>query len=266
MAMPDAVGALLTLEAASLDRLSRQVYNVGGFNASARDLHDVVRRAFAMTQVWFRPDPKRQAIVDSWPEDVDTTAASRDWVSTGVTGERGARNAPTVYNAAGHIAQFWDGRAADVEEQATGPILNPIEMGMTSPDQVMARLAALPGYPDAFAAAFPDDPNPFTFNNVGNAIGAFERQLLTPGRWDRYLAGDAAALSADEKHGLKEFLNTGCQGCHNGPSSRRPWMRFTNRSPDLQPPFPGRSPSWVALPPSGGYPCGGVDTRRSRWP
>jgi cytochrome c peroxidase len=148
---------------------------------------------------------------------LDAYGAEPEEVSTGVTGVQGTRNAPTVYNAAGHIAQFWDGRAPDVEEQAKGPILNPIEMGMTSPDQVMSRLAALPGYRDAFTAAFPGDANAFTYDNVGNAIGAFERQLLTPARWDRYLEGDAAALTDDEKQGLKEFLDTGCQACHNGP-------------------------------------------------
>jgi cytochrome c peroxidase len=148
---------------------------------------------------------------------LDAYGAEATRVSTGVTGQQGTRNAPTVYNAAGHIAQFWDGRAADVEEQAKGPILNPIEMAMPSQDQVMARLAALPGYREAFAAAFPDDAQPLTYDNVGKAIGAFERQLLTPARWDRYLQGDAAALTDDEKRGLKEFLDAGCQGCHNGP-------------------------------------------------
>src|SRR5512144_3061390 len=100
-------------------------------------------------------------------------------VSTGAQGQHGKRNAPTVYNAAGHFAQFWDGRAKDVEEQAKGPILNPIEMGMSSSDQVLARLEKIPGYGDAFRAAFPDDPKPLTYDNVGRAIGAFERQLLT---------------------------------------------------------------------------------------
>lgn len=137
-------------------------------------------------------------------------------VSTGVTGQQGGRNAPTVYNAAGHIAQFWDGRAKDVEEQAKGPILNPIEMGMSSSDQVLARLEKIPGYGDAFRAAFPDDPKPLTYDNVGRAIGAFERQLLTPARWDQYLQGNRAALTAAEKRGLKVFLDTGCQACHNG--------------------------------------------------
>lgn len=137
-------------------------------------------------------------------------------VSTGVTGEKGGRNAPTVYNAAGHIAQFWDGRAPNVEEQAKGPILNPIEMAMSSPEQVTARLAKIPGYRAAFQAAFPEDRNPLTYTNVGKAIGAFERQLLTPSRWDQYLEGDQTALTADEKRGLKTFLDAGCQGCHSG--------------------------------------------------
>lgn len=137
-------------------------------------------------------------------------------VSTGVTGERGGRNAPTVYNAAGHVAQFWDGRAATVEEQAKGPILNPIEMAIPSPAEAMARLAAIPGYREAFARAFPDERQPMTYDNLGKAIGAFERQLLTPGRWDRFLAGDAAALTLEEKEGLREFLGAGCQACHAG--------------------------------------------------
>ncbi len=172
---------------------------------------------------------------------LDAYGAQPTAVSTGVTGAQGARNAPTVYNAAGHIAQFWDGRAADVEEQAKGPILNPIEMGMSSSDQVMTRLAALPGYREAFAAAFPDDAHPFTYDNVGNAIGAFERQLLTPGRWDRYLEGDAAILTNEEKRGLKEFLDTGCQGCHNGPYlGGRMFQRIGVVQPWLDATDPGR--------------------------
>jgi len=148
---------------------------------------------------------------------LDAYGADGRPVSTGVTGEQGGRNAPTVYNAAGHIAQFWDGRAPDVEEQAKGPILNPIEMGMPTAADVMARLAQVPGYVDAFASAFPDDPRPMTYDNLGRAIGAFERQLLTPSRWDRYLEGDPNALTADERRGLRAFLDAGCQGCHNGP-------------------------------------------------
>ena len=148
---------------------------------------------------------------------LDAFGADGEPVSTGITGAKGGRNAPTVYNAAGHIAQFWDGRSPDVEDQAKGPILNPIEMAMPSEEAVLERLATLPGYREAFQAAFPDEADPLTYDNVGRAIGAFERQLLTPAPWDRFLEGDQTALTDAEKRGLNEFLGAGCQACHNGP-------------------------------------------------
>lgn len=136
--------------------------------------------------------------------------------SLGHAGQRGSRNAPTVYNAAGFFAQFWDGRAPDVEEQAKGPVLNPVEMAMPDGAHVVAVLKAIPGYAKAFQRAFPDQSDPVTFDNVGSAIGAFERGLLTPGRWDDYLRGKTDALTADEKRGLKTFLDSGCMVCHTG--------------------------------------------------
>ena len=136
--------------------------------------------------------------------------------SEGYRGQRGGRNAPTVYNAAGHFAQFWDGRAADVEEQAKGPVRNPIEMAMASEQEVTAVLESMPEYVAAFQRAFPQDPEPVCLDNLGIAIGAFERRLLTPGRWDRFLKGDQAALTATEKAGLRAFLAVGCQSCHAG--------------------------------------------------
>lgn len=129
-----------------------------------------------------------------------------------------ARNSPTVYNAALHIAQFWDGRAADVETQALGPILAAGEMGMPDPGYVIEVLRTIPGYVDRFAATFPADPDPMNYANVGRAIGAFERKLLTPGRWDALLQGDAGALTYEEKAGLVTFVNTGCMVCHAGPA------------------------------------------------
>jgi len=137
--------------------------------------------------------------------------------SPGHQGQTGDRSSPSSYNAAGHIAQFWDGRAADVEEQAKGPVLNPIEMAMPSEAAVVAVLKSIPGYVDAFAAAFPGEADPVTYNNMALAIGAFERKLVTPGRFDAYLAGDQAALTAAEKAGLEAYLATGCQTCHMGP-------------------------------------------------
>jgi cytochrome c peroxidase len=137
--------------------------------------------------------------------------------STGFNGKLGARNSPSVYNAAGHFAQFWDGRAADVEAQAKGPILNPDEMAMPDAKAVVTTLKNIPGYTNLFARAFPSAADPVTYDNVGVAIGAFERGLMTPGRWDDFLRGNKDALTADERKGLKTFLNSGCMVCHTGP-------------------------------------------------
>jgi cytochrome c peroxidase len=147
---------------------------------------------------------------------LDTYGVDGRAVSPGVQGQLGRRNSPTVFNAAGHVAQFWDGRAASVEEQAKGPILNPAEMGMPSAAAVIERLEAIPGYRAAFAAAFPGDANPVTYDNVGRAIGAFERGLVTPSRWDAFLGGDAAALTPPERDGLATFVGLSCTACHRG--------------------------------------------------
>jgi cytochrome c peroxidase len=137
-------------------------------------------------------------------------------VSTGILGRQGARNAPSTYNAAGHFAQFWDGRADNVEQQAVMPIQNKDEMGL-SPTEAVAALQRIAGYRDDFARAFPGEARPITFARIGLAIGAFEHGLITPARWDRYLLGDKAALTAEEKAGAKLFANTGCIVCHTGP-------------------------------------------------
>lgn len=137
-------------------------------------------------------------------------------VSFGHRGQTGSRNAPTVYNAAGHVAQFWDGRASTIEAQAKGPILNPAEMGMPDSGAVLAHMRETPAYVAAFRAAFPGERQPITYDNVGRAIGAFERGLVTPARWDRFLAGDSTALTPEEQRGAATFVRVGCAGCHNG--------------------------------------------------
>jgi len=136
--------------------------------------------------------------------------------SRGYQGQTGARNAPTVYHAAGNFQQFWDGRAASIEDQALGPILNPIEMAAPNGEYVVRTLATMPEYVRSFSEAFPDDPQPLTFANVGKAIGAFERNLTTRSRWDDYLEGKGDALTAKEIKGLREFTNLGCVVCHTG--------------------------------------------------
>jgi cytochrome c peroxidase len=136
--------------------------------------------------------------------------------SSGHKGQHGGRSAPTVYNAALHIAQFWDGRAPTVEEQAKGPVLNPIEMAMPDKDTVLKVINSIPQYVDAFKAAFPGEATPVNYDNFGKAIGAFERKLLTPSRWDDYLKGKKDSLTEAEKKGFNEFVTVGCVNCHNG--------------------------------------------------
>lgn len=136
--------------------------------------------------------------------------------SMGDRGQLGRRNSPTVYNAAGHLAQFWDGRAASVEEQALGPILNPVEMAMGDSTQVLVHLRADPTYVVAFHEAFPGTAQPVTYTNVGLAIGAFERGLVTPSPWDHFLEGDTTALTPRQKEGFTTFIQMGCASCHNG--------------------------------------------------
>jgi cytochrome c peroxidase len=136
--------------------------------------------------------------------------------SMGHKGQKGDRNSPTVFNAAAHFAQFWDGRAEDVEAQAKGPVLNPVEMAMPAEKTVVKVLGSMPEYVSLFTQAFPGDKTPVTYDNMAKAIGAFERKLMTPSRWDALLKGDEAALTAEETVGLKTFLEAGCQACHNG--------------------------------------------------
>jgi cytochrome c peroxidase len=136
--------------------------------------------------------------------------------SIGVHGVMGGRNAPTVYNSAFLSSQFWDGRAATLEAQAKGPIVNPVEMGMKDLGAAIDRIRAIPGYKAEFATAFgPGDT--VTIDNAAKAIAAYERTLITPGSpYDRFVKGDKSALSAQQQRGMQLFADTGCQSCHSG--------------------------------------------------
>ena len=137
-------------------------------------------------------------------------------VSPGAKGELGTRNSPTVLNAGWQDSQFWDGRAEDLVEQAKGPILNPIEMGMPDEATVEEKIRGIAEYRDAFASAFPGDEPAITYQNIAEAIAAFERTLITPGRFDDFMNGDAGALSEAEQRGLKTFIKIDCKSCHDG--------------------------------------------------
>jgi cytochrome c peroxidase len=148
---------------------------------------------------------------------LETYGVDNKPVSPGHKEQLGGRNSPTVYNAAGHFVQFWDGRSPHVEHQATQPVLNPVEMAMKDPPAVSKTLASIPEYVEAFKNAFPDEKEPVNLENAGIAMGAFERRLVTPSRWDELLAGKEAALTAEEKKGFNLFVQNGCSACHGGP-------------------------------------------------
>lgn len=136
-------------------------------------------------------------------------------LTVGVHGKQLPRNAHTVFNTSLLIAQHYGGNRATVEEQAYKAVLSPLAYGNTSNEQVETKLSQL-GYLPLFKAAYPADAKPVSVENWSKAIGAFERTLLTPAPFDKFLKGDAQALSRQAKLGLETFINTGCAGCHNG--------------------------------------------------
>ena len=135
-------------------------------------------------------------------DDYQETSIGHGW-------QKGPRNAPTVLNSVYNSAQFWDGRATDLKEQAKGPIQASVEMAAT-PEYVVQVLKSIPQYVDLFKKAYPGQKDPVTFDNMANAIEVFEATLLTPNsRFDKYLKGDAKALSKDELKGLELYLDKG---------------------------------------------------------
>jgi len=122
-------------------------------------------------------------------------------------------NSPTVFNAVFMDKQFWDGRAKTLEEQAQGPMLAKPEMAITK-EMAVERISSMPVYKKQFKKAFGDGN--ITFERIADAIGAFERTLVTPSRFDKFLSGDKKALTKEEKEGLKVFISKGCASCHTG--------------------------------------------------
>jgi len=136
-------------------------------------------------------------------------------LSVGVNGQRLPRNAPTVFNTPLLVAQHYGGNRVSVEEQAMKALTSPLAYGNKSFEEAEARMRAL-GYQKLFDEAFPNEKDAVNAENWATAIGAYERTLLTPAPFDRYLKGDTRAISADAKAGLDKFISYGCAGCHNG--------------------------------------------------
>ncbi len=134
----------------------------------------------------------------------------------GVKDRTGPRHVPTVFNAALQISAHWRGDRTNVEDQAKQALIGPPSFGQPDYAKAMAALEALPDYKALFQKAFPGDPNPITPDNWAKAIGAYERTLVTPSPFDAYLKGNAKALSAAARNGLRTFIATGCVACHSG--------------------------------------------------
>ncbi|MET0061809.1 MAG: cytochrome c peroxidase [Candidatus Thiodiazotropha endolucinida] len=138
--------------------------------------------------------------------------------SIGIDGKQGIRNAPTVFNAAFQKVLFWDGRASSLEDQAKGPLINPIEMGMPSLDHVVNTVRNIPEYQALFSSAFPTRPS-ITIDTIAMAIASYERTLITPDSpYDRFIRGDSSALTEKQIRGMALFESTGCILCHSGPN------------------------------------------------
>jgi cytochrome c peroxidase len=144
---------------------------------------------------------------------LETAGVDRKQFSEGIGGQFGGVNAPTVYNSALNILQFWDGRAADLKEQAAGPPLNPVEMGSLSFDDISAKLAEDKAFSKRFLAVYPEG---FNQSTITEAIAEFEKTLLTPSRFDKYLMGEKSALSDEEIAGYELFKQNKCATCHTG--------------------------------------------------
>ncbi len=129
--------------------------------------------------------------------------------------QRGPRNSPTVFNSVLNEAQFWDGRASDLKEQAKGPIQASVEMANT-PENVVKTLSSIPAYVKSFHESFPNEKEPVTFDNMARAIEAYEATLLTPSPFDAWLNGNDDALTSEQKKGLALFIDKGCTACHSG--------------------------------------------------
>src|SRR5690606_16437200 len=134
--------------------------------------------------------------------------------SIGHNWQQGPIDSPTVLNSSMNLAQFWDGRAADLKEQAAGPIANPKEMAFTH-DLALDVITSIPQYVESFKQVY--GKSEVTIDEVTDAIAAFEETLVTPNsRFDKWLKGDATALTETELAGYKLFKEVGCVACHNG--------------------------------------------------
>lgn len=168
-------------------------------------------------KLWFDPRLSRSHVIScNSCHNLSIGGSDNVQTSIGHGWQKGPRNSPTVLNAVFNAAQFWDGRAKDLQEQAKGPVQASVEMNST-PERVEATLRSIPEYVSEFKKAFPKDKEPVSFDNMAYALEAFEVSLTTPNSpFDLFLKGDDKALDAQQKEGLALFMDAGCVACHNG--------------------------------------------------
>jgi cytochrome c peroxidase len=167
--------------------------------------------------LYFEPRLSASALIScNTCHNVGMGGADFQETSVGHRWQKGPRNAPTVLNSVFNMAQFWDGRAEDLKQQAKGPVQASVEMNNT-PEAAIKVLKSMPDYPALFKKAFPGQADPVTFDNMAEAIEAFEATLLTPqSPFDLYLEGKQDALTALQREGLKIYMEKGCVTCHGG--------------------------------------------------
>jgi cytochrome c peroxidase len=193
------------------------------FKEIPRTAHEIKGKSFTTEKIalgkmlFFEPRLSSSALIScNTCHNVGMGGADFQETSVGHHWQKGPRNAPTVLNSVFNIAQFWDGRAEDLKQQAKGPVQASVEMNNT-PEMVIQTLKSMPEYIALFKKAFPDQADPVTFDNMAEAIEAFEATLLTPdSRFDLYLKRDKNALSSTQKEGLRLFMGKGCAACHSG--------------------------------------------------
>lgn len=191
-------------------------------------------------QLYFDPRISRTGTVScNSCHNVMAGGADNTRTGIGIEGKLGGRNSPTVWNAAFLSVQFWDGRAKSLEEQAIGPMINPVEMGMPNHDVIVARFKEIPGYVKQFEAVF-GGKNPVNIGNAAKAIAAFERTLITPNSpYDRFVRGNKKALSAEARRGLELVQTVGCTSCHAGATFAGPTLPEGTGFYQKFPTFPG---------------------------
>lgn len=167
--------------------------------------------------LYFEPRLSSSALIScNTCHNVGMGGADFQETSIGHRWQKGPRNAPTVLNSVFNMAQFWDGRAEDLKQQAKGPVQASVEMNNT-PEMTIKSVKSMPEYPVLFKKAFPGQSDPVIFDNLAEAIEAFEATLITPDApFDQYLRGNQNALTAVQKDGLKTFMDKGCVACHGG--------------------------------------------------